>query len=101
RTANVHRIAIGGLDVHEMADFLRAAAGHELESTGLELAEMWRADTAGNPFFTGEVLRHMASTGTLERSEDGRWSIAVDVASVEIPPTVPDVVRPRLPARGP
>ena len=44
----VDRIALGGLGVDEVAQILTAAAGHELDEDGVELAGEIAAETGGN-----------------------------------------------------
>jgi DNA-binding SARP family transcriptional activator len=52
-------LTLGGLDADAVADLVRAA-GASADSNALH------RDTGGNPLFVGEVLRHLAETGTLE-----------------------------------
>ena len=40
-----------------------AAAGHELDEDGVALAGEIAAETGGNPFFVGEMLRSLSSPG--------------------------------------
>ena len=44
---------------------MEAAAGHDLDEDGRALAAEITRETAGNPFFTGEVLRHLTESGAL------------------------------------
>ena len=59
---------------------MEAAAGHELDEDGRALAGEITRETAGNPFFAGEVLRHLTESGAIvqERGRalagwSGRW----------------------------
>ena len=54
-------------------DFVEQAAGRTLDEAGLALARAVYEETEGNPFFVGEVLRHLAETGAVERREGG-WT---------------------------
>ena len=55
---------------------MTAVAGHELEADALELAAQIAAETDGNPFFVGEILRGLSESGALVFDEDAaRWSI--------------------------
>ena len=58
------------------------------------LAESLHAETEGNPFFVGEVLRHLVETGMVRRQDD-RWVVARGGA-MAVPEGVRDVVGRRL-----
>ena len=76
REANVTRIALRGLEDIEVVDLMAAAAGHDLDDSGVGLAHALRRETDGNPFFTAELLRHLGETGGIVLGEDGRWTVA-------------------------
>ncbi len=95
REERVVRFALAGLDQEGVQDFFAAAAGHELEDADLELARAVHAETAGNPFFVGEVLRHLRESGAVIRRE-GRWTNGTPVADLGIPEGVREVVGRRL-----
>ena len=95
RRGEVERIALEGLDTHEIAELMVAAAGHDLEADGLSLAQALHDETAGNPFFVGEVLRHLAETGAITQ-RDGAWVAGTD--DFVLPEGVRDVVGRRLSA---
>jgi tetratricopeptide (TPR) repeat protein len=95
RRSEVTRLSLDGLDANGVAELVAAAAGHELDDSGQQLAHVLQAETSGNPFFVSEVLRHLAETGAIER-RDGAW-----VASGEpfvLPEGVRDVVGRRVSA---
>jgi len=93
RRGEVERIALDGLDETEIVELMTAAAGHELEADGIELAHALQEETAGNPFFVGEVLRHLAETGAITQ-RDGAWVAGRD--DFVLPEGVLDVVGRRL-----
>lgn len=95
REPGVHRLPLSGLSDDETVQLLEAIAGHELDDAGVGLAHTLRADTAGNPFFATEVVRHLAETGMLSH-QDGRWSVATDLADLELPQSVRAVVGQRI-----
>jgi predicted ATPase len=72
RLPGVEQLAMAGLSAVEVAALLSQAAGHELDDDGRRLAERLHAETEGNPFFVGEVLRHLAETGMLRRQGAAR-----------------------------
>jgi len=95
RLPGVERLHLAGLDEHAAIAFFEATAGHELDHDILGLAAVVRAETEGNPFFMGEVLRHLVESGALVE-RDGRWSVGRPVGEVGIPEGVREVVGHRL-----
>ena len=100
RLQGVQRIALRGLVVDDVAALMAAAAGHELDQDGLGLAGEIAAETDGNPFFVGEILRNLTESGMLVFDEaTGRWR--VDRASaVALPESIRDVVGRRVQRLG-
>jgi predicted ATPase len=94
RLSGVEQLAMTGLSVAEVAELMSQAAGQELDDEGRQLAESLHAETEGNPFFVGEVVRHLVETGTVRRQDD-RWVVA-DRGAVTVPEGVRDVVGRRL-----
>ena len=96
----VQRIALHGLGADEVAEIMSAVAGHELEADGVELAGQIAAETDGNPFFVGEVLRGLSESGGLVFDEDaGRWSIDTS-AGIALPESVREVIERRVERLG-
>jgi class 3 adenylate cyclase len=95
RLDGVQRISLTGLDAPEVVELLERVAGHQLDDSGLALAQMIYAETEGNPLFTGEVLRHLRDTGAL-LVRDGRWVARGDVTEIGIPDGVREVIGRRL-----
>jgi class 3 adenylate cyclase/tetratricopeptide (TPR) repeat protein len=83
RDADVERISLSGLDRASVAAFV-AAVGYAPSDATTELAEAVHAGTEGNPFFVGEILRHLKESGESE------------VTGASLPPGVKDVVVSRL-----
>lgn len=95
REPGVTRLDLTGLDPSEVAILMERAAGHDLDGAALELARVLQHETQGNPFFVGEVLRHLAETGAIfER--DGRWTSDRTLEEVGIPEGIREVVGRRL-----
>ena len=94
RLPGVDRVAVDNLSSAEVKAFIAAAAGHDLDEETRHLADVVYAETEGNPFFVGEVLRHLVETGGVRR-EGERWVVA-DPDHVTIPEGVRDVVGRRL-----
>jgi class 3 adenylate cyclase/tetratricopeptide (TPR) repeat protein len=100
REHGVERIALTGLDTAEVEALLEAAAGHELDDGGRELAAEITRETAGNPFFAGELLRHLTESGAIVQ-EGGRWRLVGDLAELGLPQSVREVVGRRVGRLGP
>jgi class 3 adenylate cyclase/type II secretory pathway predicted ATPase ExeA len=65
RDVEAERLSLGGLDEAGVTDLLERTAGHALDEAGQALVRALHAETEGNPFFIGEVLRHLAESGVL------------------------------------
>jgi predicted ATPase len=100
RVPGVDELHLTGLDVSEVVELIERAAGHSLGDRGRLLAELVRAETAGNPFFVREVLRHLVETGVLVQGDDGQWVVGPIPASLGIPVGVREVVGSRLSRLG-
>ena len=97
RQPGVARLELTGLDDAGVVSFMEAAAGHSLDGPGRGLANALQRETDGNPFFVGELLRHLSETGAITRDTvSGRW---VGIDSLESMP-LPDSVREVIGARG-
>ena len=77
RLGGVTRMDLVGLDDAGVVAFMEAAGGQALGDAALAFAGEVHRETGGNPFFVGEVLRHLAETGALARNSEGRWSATV------------------------
>jgi tetratricopeptide (TPR) repeat protein len=95
RIDGAERLALRGLDGQGVVDLLEAASGDELDADGRALAAAVEARTAGNPFFAGQVLRHLVERGVLAQ-EEGRWKVHGALADVDLPEGVLDVLGRRL-----
>ena len=98
REPGVGRISLKGLDDDDVVQYLEAAAGHDLSKEGLELAHAVYGETDGNPFFVGEVLRHISEAGGTRWDEEGPWSASV--AGLTLPNSVREVVATRVARLG-
>jgi class 3 adenylate cyclase len=96
----VQRLALHGLGADEVAEIMSAVAGHELEPDGVELAGQIAAETDGNPFFVGEILRGLSESGGLVFDEDAqRWSLDT-TAGIRLPESVREVIERRVERLG-
>ncbi len=96
----VQRTALHGLGADEVAEIMTAVAGHELEADAIELAGQIAAETDGNPFFVGEILRGLSESGALVFDEaSARWSIDT-AAGIALPESVREVIERRVERLG-
>ncbi len=75
------RIRLTGLESADVAVLMEAATGQELDEDGRALAAEIARETAGNPFFAGEILRHLTESGAIAEQQDGRWRMMGDCRS--------------------
>lgn len=95
REPGVQRMPLSGLSDVEVLALLEGAAGHELDDDLVPLAHALRTDSAGNPFFVVEVIRHLVETGSVQR-RDGRWTVTAALEELALPQSVRDVVGQRV-----
>jgi class 3 adenylate cyclase len=95
RLSGVERLSLSGLDEAGVVAIMEALAGHEVDKEILALAGAIQAETEGNPFFIGEVLRHLVESEALAVRE-GRWRMLRPLPELGIPEGVREVVGRRL-----
>jgi class 3 adenylate cyclase len=96
REAGVARVDLVGLDDLETVELIESAAGFELPPDGVQLAHVVRQETGGNPFFTVELLRHLAESGAIQLEPDGTYSLVGGIEALELPNSVREVVAHRV-----
>lgn len=96
REEGVTRLVLEGLEEQDLSALLAETAGHALGADGDDLARTLRTETNGNPFFVGEMLRHLAESGAIAQDGSGRWAMTTDLASVGMPQSVREVVVARV-----
>jgi class 3 adenylate cyclase/tetratricopeptide (TPR) repeat protein len=99
RESGTERISLRGLDDLELLAMMEGAAGHEMDEDGLVLRDALVAETDGNPFFAGELLRHLVETGAIYQ-EGGRWVGSVDLRGGGLPVSVREVIGRRVARLG-
>jgi DNA-binding SARP family transcriptional activator/tetratricopeptide (TPR) repeat protein len=98
REPGYERIVLGGLDGSEVLAMLEGA-GHQLDEHGLALRDALLAETDGNPFFVGELLRHSVDTPTVS-AEDDRWVASGSLRGYGWPVSVREVIGRRVALLG-
>jgi class 3 adenylate cyclase len=86
------RILLRGLGENDVRALLAALGGEEMPQAFSR--EIYR-ETEGNPFFVGEILRHLVEERILYR-EQGRWTSQHEPEEMGIPESVREVVGRRL-----
>jgi len=92
RDPRFEQLTLGGLDVPGVASLLAGHAGQDVPD---ELARLLHDETAGNPFFVEEVMRHLIETGVV-READGGWSSERMPERIGVPDGVREVIGRRL-----
>jgi len=96
----VLRLALHGLGADEVAQMMTVVAGYELDEDILQPAGQIAAETGGNPFFVGEILRGLWESGALTFDEaSGRWNIDSS-AAIALPESVREVIERRVERLG-
>jgi predicted ATPase/class 3 adenylate cyclase len=93
------RISLRGLSDLELLALMEAAAGEELTEDGLALRDAVLAETDGNPFFAGELLRHLVESGAIYQ-EDDHWVASDDLRTQGLPVSVREVIGRRVARLG-
>ncbi|MFM7271715.1 MAG: ATP-binding protein [Actinomycetes bacterium] len=96
REEGVTRIGLDALSEGDVESLLTSTAGHDLGAAGAELSRALRSETGGNPFFVGEMLRHLVESGAIARGADGRWAAVGDVSAAGMPQSVREVIGARV-----
>ncbi|GAC1602585.1 MAG: hypothetical protein NVS3B21_30820 [Acidimicrobiales bacterium] len=99
RFPDVLRLSLSGLGVDELAVLLERAGDQPIDDDTRRLAALLEAETEGNPFFVGEVIRHLIESGTVHHDGD-RWVTDASVVAASVPEGVRDVVGRRMSALG-
>jgi len=100
RDARVERINLKGLDGQELLSLLETEAGHDLDESVLPLRDALLSETGGNPFFVGEMLRHLIETGALIYDDIGGWASESELVSQDMPASLSEVIAERVARLG-
>jgi hypothetical protein len=100
REDGVARMSLGGLGNLELLDLVESVTGSSMGEAGLALRDALGRETDGNPFFVGELLRHLVETGLIDRGTDGQWRVAGDVRDRGLPVSVREVIGERVARLG-
>ncbi len=93
REPGIIRIPLGGLAATDVAELLRMVADRPLDVRAGQFAAQLHRETAGNPFFVIEVIRHLTESGAFDTNADD-WVLLSETPA--IPEGIRDVVGRRL-----
>ena len=96
----VERLELSGLQPDDVTALMESATGHELDEDGRALALEITRETAGNPFFAGELLRHLNEVGAFAQDEHGHWRLRGEIAELGLPQSVREVIGRRVARLG-
>jgi hypothetical protein len=100
REPGVERLVLRGLGDVDLLHLMENMAGHKMPSDGLALRDALLVETAGNPFFVSEILRHLAETRAIYQDESGRWVANADLRVTGLPVSIREVVSRRVARMG-
>jgi class 3 adenylate cyclase len=86
-------VTLSGLDA--LAAMKLAANAIGAEELPAAVAGRVLATSEGNPLFVGELVRMLVQDGTLVR-EGERWTVGVELAGLEMPPTIQALLAARI-----
>jgi hypothetical protein len=96
REHGVDRLYVRGLDDAELLEMLESLIGEEMPHGGVPLRNALLEETRGNPFFVGEILRHLRETGVIAQASNGQWEIIDNVDLSGLPVSIREVVGHRV-----
>jgi DNA-binding SARP family transcriptional activator/tetratricopeptide (TPR) repeat protein len=67
REQRIERLRLPGLNQDDVRSLVEEASGGEANGAVSPLAQQITAETGGNPFFVGEILRHLSESGVLAK----------------------------------
>ena len=87
------RVSLSGLGRDSVGILIADRAGHPASK---EFVDLIFDETEGNPYFTEEVLAHLAESGAMHEDAHGDWVNTVPVADVGVPEGIRDALGRRL-----
>ena len=102
RVPGVERLGLDGLDVDAVAELMALSTGRATDRESLRLAGEITDESGGNPFFAGEILRHLQESGALGGDgPDRRRARGPSLADLGLPRNVREVIQWRVERLGP
>jgi DNA-binding SARP family transcriptional activator len=101
RETGVSRIELTGLSSDEVFELCQVAAGSSLDDQARDFVDELQRDTGGNPFFVGELLRHLVESGGLVRDGSDQWTADERLLRTGLPASLREVIGQRVEHLGP
>jgi len=95
RMSGVEHLELRGLDELQVCVLLAATAGQPIDERMSALGRVVADQTNGNPFFVGQVLRHLTEQGRLVHRDD-RWFLEGELEDLGLPRAVQTLVQHRV-----
>jgi class 3 adenylate cyclase/tetratricopeptide (TPR) repeat protein len=89
-------LQLEGLLEDDIVDLMEHRTGRRLGADGLALATALWEETGGNPFFAGEILRHLSETDAIAQQPDGIWVTQRSLDLQSLPASVREVIGHRV-----
>lgn len=96
RDPGAERLVLRGLDDRDVVELVEGLTGQPLGPDAVGFVHALRRETDGNPFFTTELLRHLAETGAVYLDDAGRWVPRAELDDAGLPDSVREVVGRRI-----
>jgi len=87
------RVSLSGLEHDSVGALIADRAGH---AASQEFVDLIYDETEGNPYFTEEVLTHLAESGGMEQDVRGDWVNTMPLVDVGVPEGIRDALGRRL-----
>ncbi|HEX2805325.1 MAG TPA: BTAD domain-containing putative transcriptional regulator, partial [Kineosporiaceae bacterium] len=100
RDTAITRVGLRGVTEAHAVTVMAGIAGLEPDDAAGRLAHLLHHETAGNPFYLTEMLRHLLETGVITGLPGGRCTASVDITAAGLPDSIREVVRARLARLG-
>lgn len=100
REPRVRRIQLSGLADDDVVTLIETAAGQRLGETAVRMAHELRRETAGNPFFLVEMLRHLTEADLIVQEADGSYALRAAPSQLALPSSVTEVISRRVARLG-
>jgi DNA-binding CsgD family transcriptional regulator len=91
----VSGLRVGGLAADDVMALVAEVTGQELGPPLQAVARTLAGRSRGNPFFLGELWRHLVATGTVAQGPRG-WTVECSLDDAGVPDSVREVVAGRL-----
>ncbi|HEX7739242.1 MAG TPA: AAA family ATPase, partial [Marmoricola sp.] len=89
-------LSLKGLLRDDIVDLMEHRTKQPLEADGRALATALWEETDGNPFFAGEILRHLSETDAIAQRPDGHWVTQRSLDLELLPASVREVIGHRV-----